>query len=147
MRTGLAVCQNWLTRLMGVVGYIMLSSSSSKPSRIATHPSVCGTAYVGLHNYEEAIKAFNIAIDLKPDFYWSRLNRAKALVAIGRNQSAVEDYQYLIKRDPTNQELIHSLDALTVTIVQKPDVKVADQTSIAMEREGACMSSQCASTT
>jgi tetratricopeptide (TPR) repeat protein len=94
-----------------------------------------GTAYVGLHNYEEAIKAFNIAIDLKP-LYWSRLNRAKALLAIGRNQSAAEDYQYLLKRDPTNQELIHSLDALTVTIVQKPDLKLADQTSIRMEKEG-----------
>jgi tetratricopeptide (TPR) repeat protein len=95
-----------------------------------------GTAYVGLHNYEEAIKAFNISIDLKPDFHRSRLNRAKALVAIGRNQSAAEDYQYLLKRDPTNQELIDSLDALTVTVVQKPDVPFADQTSIKMEKEG-----------
>jgi predicted aspartyl protease len=96
-----------------------------------------GTAYAGLHNYEEAIKAFNIAIDFKPDFYWSRLNRARALVAIGRNQSAAEDHQYLLKRDPTNEELIHALDALTVTtVVQKPDAKLADQTSIAMENEG-----------
>lgn len=47
-----------------------------------------GTAYVGLQKNEEAIKAFNTAIDLKPDFYWSRLNRAKALAAIGQNQSA-----------------------------------------------------------
>jgi tetratricopeptide (TPR) repeat protein len=95
-----------------------------------------GTAYAGLHNYEEAIKAFNIAVDLKPDFYRSRLNRAKALVAIGRNQSATEDYQYLLQRDPTNQEVIHALDALAVSVVQKPDVQLADQTSIKMEREG-----------
>src|SRR6516225_6949622 len=95
-----------------------------------------GTAYAGLHNYEEAIKAFNIAIDLKPDFYRSRLNRAKALVAIGQSQSAAEDYQYLLERDPSNQELIHSLDALAVTAVQKPDAKLADQTSIKMEKEG-----------
>jgi tetratricopeptide (TPR) repeat protein len=95
-----------------------------------------GTAYLGLQNYEKAIKALNIAIDLKPDFYWSRLNRAKALVAIGRNQSAAEDYQYLLRRDPTNQELIHSLDVLTVTVVQKPDVRLTDPISIRMEQEG-----------
>jgi tetratricopeptide (TPR) repeat protein len=93
-------------------------------------------AYAGLHNYEEAIKAFNIAIDLKPDFYRTRLNRARALVAIGQNQSAAEDYQYLLKRDPTNQELIHALDALAVTVVQRPDVQLADQTSIKTEKEG-----------
>jgi len=63
-----------------------------------------GTAYVGLQNYEEAIKAFNTAIDLRPDFYWSRLNRAKALAAIGQNQSAAQDYQYLLRRDPGNQD-------------------------------------------
>ena len=73
---------------------------------------------------------------MKPDFYPSRLNRAKALVAIGQNQSAAEDYQYLLRRDPTNQELIHSLDALAVSVVQKPDAQVADQTSIKMEKEG-----------
>ena len=95
-----------------------------------------GTAYVGLRNYEEAIKAFGIAIDLKPDFYWSRLNRAKAFVAIGLNKSAAEDYQYLLRRDPTNQELIRSLDALAATIVPKSDVTVTDQTSIKMEKEG-----------
>lgn len=92
-----------------------------------------GTAYVGLHNYDEAIKAFSISIDLKPDFYWSRLNRAKALIAIGRNKSASEDYQYLLRRDPTNQELLSSLDAVTA---QQPDAKPSAQSSIKMEREG-----------
>jgi hypothetical protein len=72
-----------------------------------------GTAYTGLGNFEEAIKAFNTAVDLKPDFYWSRVKRAEALAAVGRTESAAEDYEYLLKRDPTNQDIKNKLDALT----------------------------------
>jgi tetratricopeptide (TPR) repeat protein len=85
-----------------------------------------GTAYAGIGNYEEAIKAFNTAIDLKPDFYWSRVKRAEALAAVGRNGSAAEDYEYLLKRDPTNQDLKSRLEALTVTSAPHADVTLAD---------------------
>jgi predicted aspartyl protease len=94
-----------------------------------------GTAYLGMRNYGEALKALNVAVSLKPDFYWSRLNRAKALAALGRNESAAEDYEYLLKRDPTNQELSHSLEALTAVGLQKADAQLPNQTSISMERE------------
>jgi hypothetical protein len=95
-----------------------------------------GTAYVGLGNYEEAIKAFNTVVDLKPDFYWSRVKRAEALVAVGRKGSAAEDYEYLLKRDPTNQDIKSKLDALTLTSVSQVDVTLADPASIRMEQDG-----------
>jgi tetratricopeptide (TPR) repeat protein len=95
-----------------------------------------GTAYAGLGDYEEAVGAFNTAIDLKPDYYWSRVNRAKALVAIGRKKSAAEDYEYLLKRDPTNQDIKHWLDALAPTSAQQPEVTLSEQASIRMENEG-----------
>ena len=55
-----------------------------------------GTAYAGLGNYQDAIAAFNVALELKPDFFWSRYNRAKASAAIGDLDSAVSDYEYLL---------------------------------------------------
>ncbi len=95
-----------------------------------------GTAYAGLGNYEEAIEAFNAAVDLKPDFYWSRVKRAEALVAVGRKRNAAEDYEYLLKRDPTNQDIKSKLDTLTLTSVPQLDVTPADPASIRMEKEG-----------
>jgi lipoprotein NlpI len=59
-------------------------------------------AYVGVGNYKDALSAFDTAIELKPDFYWSRFNRAKALVVVGRKEDAIKDYEYLFNRDPTN---------------------------------------------
>jgi predicted aspartyl protease len=86
-----------------------------------------GTAYVGLGDYEDAIKAFNVAVDLKPDFYWSRVKRAEAFVAVGRKKSAADDYEYLLKRDPNNQDLKGKLVALALTSDPKADVTLADQ--------------------
>jgi tetratricopeptide (TPR) repeat protein len=64
-----------------------------------------GTAYAGLGNYQDAIAAFNTALELKPDFFWSRYNRAKAFAAIGAVDKAIDDYEYLLHRDPTNQDI------------------------------------------
>lgn len=94
-----------------------------------------GTAYLGLQNYQEALKALNIAVNLKPDFYWSRFNRAKALAALGQKESAAQDIQYLLKRDPTNQELSRSLEALAATGLRNTDAQPVDQTLINMANE------------
>jgi predicted aspartyl protease len=81
-----------------------------------------GTAYAGLGNYADAIAAFNTAIKLKPDFFWSRYSRAKAFVALGEMDKAIADYEYLLTRDPTNQDVKNSLQQLKTSIVQpKPE--------------------------
>ena len=68
-----------------------------------------GTAYAGVGDYQEAIAAFNAAIELKPDFFWSRYNRAKAFAVIGAMDKAAGDYEYLLHRDPNNQDIKNRL--------------------------------------
>lgn len=81
-----------------------------------------GTAYVGLGDYAGAIAAFNTAVELKPDFFWSRYNRAKAFVAFGEPDKAVNDYEYLLQRDPSNQDVKNSLQQLKTALAQpKPE--------------------------
>jgi tetratricopeptide (TPR) repeat protein len=77
-----------------------------------------GTAYAGLGNYRSAIVAFSKSIELKPDFYWSRMNRAQAFVAIGEMDEAIKDYEYLLDRNPTNQDIRSRLAQLRVSDVQ-----------------------------
>jgi len=79
-----------------------------------------GTAYVGIGNYKDALSAFDTAIELKPDFYWSRFNRAKALVVVERKEDAIKDYEYLLKRDPSNQGIRHLLNGLRAAIATQP---------------------------
>jgi len=57
---------------------------------------------------------------LKPDFYWSRFNRAKALVVVGRKEDAIKDYEYLLNRDPTNQGMRNLLHGLRAAIATQP---------------------------
>lgn len=71
-----------------------------------------GAALLGIGDYQNALVAFNSSISIKPDFYWSRVNRAKALIAIGKKEIAIADYEYLLSRDPTNQEIRVWLDKL-----------------------------------
>ena len=71
-----------------------------------------GTAYLGLTEYESALAAFDKAIELKPDFFWSRLNRARTYVALGKVNDAINDYEYLLARDPSNKEVANALREL-----------------------------------
>jgi hypothetical protein len=57
---------------------------------------------------------------LKPDFYWSRFNRAKALIALGRKEDAIKDYEYLLERDPSNQGIRNLLNGLRAEIATLP---------------------------
>jgi len=61
-----------------------------------------------------------MAIELKPDFYWSHFNRAKLLIAVGRKEDAIRDYEYLLKRDPRNQEIRNLLNGLRAEIATQP---------------------------
>jgi hypothetical protein len=62
-----------------------------------------GTSYLGLNDAPNALISLNKAITLKSNFVWSRLGRAKALVAAGAPQEALKDYQYALLIDPSNQ--------------------------------------------
>jgi tetratricopeptide (TPR) repeat protein len=75
-----------------------------------------GTAYAGLGNYQDAIAAFNAALELKPDFFWPRYNRAKAFAAVGDLNCAADDYEYLLYRDPTNQDIRSRLQQIRSSI-------------------------------
>ena len=88
-----------------------------------------GTAYAGVGNYQDAIAAFNAALELKPDFFWSRYNRAKAFAAIGEVGKAVGDYEYLLHRDPNNQDIKSRLWALK----SQPDNPVSSSSPISVE--------------
>jgi tetratricopeptide (TPR) repeat protein len=90
-----------------------------RPRNFYAHNNL-GTAYAGLGNYEDALSAFDMAIELKPDFYWSHFNRAKLLIAVGRKEDAIRDYEYLLKRDPRNQEIRNLLNGLRAEIATQP---------------------------
>ena len=71
-----------------------------------------GAAYLGIGDYRSALDALNAAVGLKSDYYWSRVNRAKALSALGDKTGAIRDYEYLLARDPANQEIRNALNDL-----------------------------------
>ena len=71
-----------------------------------------GTAYLGIGDFANAIIVLSKAIDLKPKFLWSRLNRAKAYAAIGKKEEAVRDYQFALAIEPQNGEATEALKAL-----------------------------------
>jgi tetratricopeptide (TPR) repeat protein len=71
-----------------------------------------GTAYAGLGDYQNAIAAFNTAVELKPDFFWSRYNRANAFAAFGDMESAKSDYEYLLIQNPHDADVRDRLKAL-----------------------------------
>jgi clan AA aspartic protease (TIGR02281 family) len=113
-----------------------------------------GTAYAGLSDYTNAIVAFNTAIELKPEFFWSRYNRAKVFVALGQVGNAVNDYEYLLRRDPSNQDVKDQLQRLQASTSRsssssaspptptsheqpKPDTSASSESfSVAMRAEG-----------
>ena len=59
-------------------------------------------SYLHLRDYSKSVAASDKAIALKADFIWSRLTRAEALEALGRNPDALEDYRYALLIDPSN---------------------------------------------
>jgi tetratricopeptide (TPR) repeat protein len=96
-----------------------------------------GAAYLGIGDYKGALDALNAAIELKPDYYWSRVNRAKALSAVGNNAGAIRDYEYLLVRDPANQEIRNALNDLkngNTNTASGPSISLPLRTTIANSR-------------
>jgi S1-C subfamily serine protease len=71
-----------------------------------------GTSLFGLGEIQRAIVAFTKAIELKPNFVYSRLNRARAYVASGNPGLAQKDLEFAVAIDPTNQEAKQAIAAL-----------------------------------
>jgi tetratricopeptide (TPR) repeat protein len=96
-----------------------------------------GAAYLGIGDYKSALDALNAAIELKPDYYWSRVNRAKALSAVGNKAGAMRDYEYLLVRDPANQEIRNALNELkngSTNTASGPSISLPLRTTIANSR-------------
>lgn len=62
-----------------------------------------GASYLGLNDTANALTSLDKAIALKSNFVWSRLSRAKARAAAGSTQEALQDYQYALLIEPSNQ--------------------------------------------
>ena len=72
-----------------------------------------GTAYLGIHNYEDAIVVLDRAILLRQTFPWSHINRAQAYAALGKYADAIRDYEYVLTLDPNNGDARQALQTLS----------------------------------
>jgi uncharacterized caspase-like protein len=81
-----------------------------------------------MKDYTNALAAFNRAIELKPTFVYSRLNRARTFAALGRDGDAKQEYQNVLTIEPTNGE---ARDALKTdsTAETRPSANVATSES------------------
>lgn len=60
--------------------------------RAATHLSI--------HNHQQAIRDFDEAIQINPQFMEAYLNRGVAFSALGEHQSALQDFEQAVQIDP-----------------------------------------------
>ena len=67
-----------------------------------------GTAYAGIGNYEQAIKDFNRAIEIKSDFAEVYISRGIAYTCLGNYKQAIEDYDRAIEINPGFAETYYS---------------------------------------
>jgi S1-C subfamily serine protease len=85
-----------------------------------------------LGDVSNAIAAFTKAIELKPNFIFSYLERAKAFASLGNNGSAKRrDFERALALDPTNQEANEGIAALGNTsppvVRNEPQARPAPQ--------------------
>ena len=68
-----------------------------------------GKVYDTLKEYKEAIRCYNVAIQLWPDFAQAHFNKATALADLGLNEQAVVEYQHAQKIMPDMELLCGNL--------------------------------------
>ena len=61
-----------------------------------------GNACQRIHRYEEAIKYFKRALELKPDYDLPVINMANAYRALGNDEAALAGYEHYLTIDPKN---------------------------------------------
>src|ERR1700722_2731539 len=71
-----------------------------------------GYAFLGLQDFTNAINAYTKSIELKPNFIFSHLGRAKAYVQSGNMELARRDFQYVLAVESTNQQALDGIAAL-----------------------------------
>jgi tetratricopeptide (TPR) repeat protein len=64
-----------------------------------------GNAYFMDLKFDEALKACDMAIDIKPDYHKAWYNKGVALIALGHYDEAVEAYNKAIEIKPEHQEI------------------------------------------
>ena len=80
-----------------------------------------GNSLLGLGNVTQAIAAFTKSIELKPNFAYSHLGRARAFVAAGNTDMARKDFDFVLTIDPANQAAKDGRSALdNPTVVAEP---------------------------
>jgi tetratricopeptide (TPR) repeat protein len=67
-----------------------------------------GSEYIGLANYSEAIKDFNRAIEIKPDYADAFYNRGIAYSKLGQHQRAIENYIKAIHLKPHDSDAYYN---------------------------------------
>lgn len=78
------------------------------------------SAYMALHDYDMAIAYLNNAISLKPDFRAALKNRALAHKSSGNRNSAISDYESILRLDPKDISASVELDALRLPSQNNP---------------------------
>jgi tetratricopeptide (TPR) repeat protein len=71
-----------------------------------------GVSYFGFGDLSNALIAVAKAIELKPNFIYSRLNRAKIFIAFGKKDLGRKDLEFALTIDPENLEVKEAISAL-----------------------------------
>jgi tetratricopeptide (TPR) repeat protein len=77
-----------------------------------------GVSCLGLNDYDKALDYFNRELKAHPDSRRARLYAAKALLALGREGEAVEQYQTLAQQNPKDARVWFELASLYRSLAQ-----------------------------
>lgn len=83
-----------------------------------------GNVHQRAHKYEEAIKYFKRALELKPDYDLPVINMANAYRALGKDEAALAGYEHYLTIDPKNGHVRYEIGQI---YLDKGDVARAEQ--------------------
>lgn len=97
------------------------ASIAASPRRYFAYNTL-GNSLLGLRDNTKAIAAFTKSIELKSDFVYSHIGRARAFAAAENAEMARADFNYVLTFDPTNQAAKEGIVALDSPPVDNPPV-------------------------
>ncbi|MGO8785869.1 MAG: tetratricopeptide repeat protein [Terriglobia bacterium] len=77
-----------------------------------------GVSYLGYNDYDKALGYFNQELKFHPDYRRAHLYAAKALLALGREGEAVEQYQILAQQNPKDARVWFEMASLYRSLAQ-----------------------------